>query len=182
MRNLFLRKSLLLAVVFMVIGCNKNSSTEVEKKENETNVLSNDVSLKLEFKLNANDQFKVYYSDEPNLDITGENVLSKYVFVDNSFQELTFNFPKGEKPYKIRIDLGNNPNASQITIKNISLNFGDKMIDGNDGQFLKYWFANQSLQWDNTNHFYNIVPFENNKTPMLISNEELNKAILELYQ
>lgn len=182
MKKIFFRKMLLLTSFFIVFGCGNNNNPDEKIIEAKSDLASNEISLTIEFKLNSNDKFNVYYSDEPNLDITGENVLSKYFFNNNEFQKLTFNFPKGEKPYKIRLDLGNNPNATQITIKDITLKYGDKSIDGNDGLFLKYWFANQSLQWDNTNYFYNIIPFENSKNPMLISNEELNNAILELYK
>lgn len=182
MEKIFFRKMLLLAAFLIILSCNSTDNSDEKNLDTKSDIASNEITLIIEFKLNSNDKFNVYYSDEPNLDITGENVLSKYVFTNNDFQKLTFNFPKGEKPYKIRLDLGNNPKATEITIKNITLKYGDKKIDGNDGLFLKYWFANQSLQWDNTNYFYNIVPFENSKNPMLISNEELNNSILELYK
>lgn len=183
MSKSFLSKIALIAV-FIITSCNDTKETSNQSnREVVSNSSNKEVTLILEFKNKVNDVFRVYYSDDPTLEITGENVLNKYVFTrGNDFQTVLFKFPRGEKPYKLRLDLGVNQSSTEITIKNISIKYGDNIINGDDGLFLNYWGANQSLQWDNTNYFYNIVPFENNKTPMLISNEELNKAILELYQ
>jgi hypothetical protein len=172
----------LIITSLFLLGCSeekKDSHSEDSNKKSATE----EVIMLLEFKNNINDVFKVYYSDDPNLEITGENVISKTVFNrGNDFQTIKFKFPIGEKPYKLRIDLGLNQKSENITIKNISLLYKDKIIDGDDGAFLNYWGQNQSLVWDNENYFYKIIPFEGNKTPILISNQELNNQLLEFYK
>lgn len=183
MSKFFFLKIAFLAV-FIFTGCdNTKEANNQSESEVVSNSLTKDVTLILEFKNKVNDIFRVYYSDDPSLEITGENVLNKHVFTNgNEFQKVEFKFPLGEKPYKLRLDLGVNQASTEITIKNISVKYGDKIIDGNDGLFLNYWGANQSLSWDATNYFYNVVPVDGMKSPMLISNPDLNNELLNLYK
>ncbi|MEZ4786916.1 MAG: hypothetical protein R2790_03330 [Flavobacterium haoranii] len=180
MSKFFLLK--IAVMVILITGCEKTKES-ISQSNNESNSVAKEVILTLEFKNKVNDIFKVYYSDDPTLEITGENVINKYVFTKgNDFQIVEFKFPIGEKPYKLRLDLGVNQSSTDITIKDITIKYDNKIIDGNDGLFLNYWGANQSLVWNNVDYFYSIVPYNGSKIPTLISNPDLDKELLNLFE
>lgn len=153
-----------------------------EKKENieQVEINKEPYSVTIEFKSNYNNVFRLFYSDSPDLEITGENLIEKYIFGSDDMQKVVFKLPQGEQAYKLRLDVGTNQKVDLLSIKNISISYNNKIIDGNDGLFMKYWNPNQSLIYDSSNFIYNVVPIDGVKSPMFMSNESLNNEILNI--
>ncbi|WP_438964937.1 hypothetical protein [Flavobacterium sp.] len=174
-----IKKLLLLSFSTFILACGKENPNKEEK--NNSTTLEN-VELLIEFNYNTPDKFIVYYSTDLNEEIDGSKMIEKKVFGGNYMQKLNFNFPNGDLPKVIRLDVGKNQKAENIIIKNISIKYNNKIINGDDGLFIANWDCNKSIIFDEENLKYNIVPFEGKKDPVLISNVNLTEELLKLYK
>ncbi|WP_309640590.1 hypothetical protein [Flavobacterium sp.] len=177
-----MKKLLLLSltlVVLLTVSCGSDKKNEPAAAENSTE--NNDqVALVLEFKTLVNDKFKIYYSKEPNVEIGGEHFIDKYIYGDDDMQKTVFKFPKGVFPYKIRLDVGMNQKVENITIKNISVTYKDKVLDGDEGEYKKFWSPNECLKFNETNFVYDLVPSNGLKSPVFMANVEFQKKLIAL--
>ncbi|WP_177730883.1 hypothetical protein [Flavobacterium inviolabile] len=164
----------LLTTLFLV-SCGSETKKESENAVSETK--SKQVELTVEFKSPVNDRFKVFYTVVPNVEITGEYMMTKYTYGSNDMQKIVFTFPVGALPYKLRLDVGENQSVDNITIKNISLDYKDIHIDGDNGEFMNQWSPNESLKYDDQNFVYNLIPVNGKKGPVFIANIELEKKL-----
>lgn len=153
-----------LVILLMLFSCN-------EKKN---------YKLIIELKTEHNNKFRVYYSKRPYQDIDGQNFIDKYVYSSTIMQKITYDFPEDIVPYKIRFDVGENQNIENIIIKNISVSYDNKVINGDDCMFMNYWSPNECLIFDNLNYYYKIVPSNGKKTPVFMSNIILEEKIKTL--
>jgi len=177
-------KTTFLSLLFLtLLNVSCGSKEEEQSSENATDKGSKNVQLILEFKTTVNDKFKIYYSKNPNTEIGGELFIDKYIYGDDDMQKATFNFPKGDLPYKIRLDVGTNQKVENITIKNISIAYGDKTLSGDEGEFMKFWSPNECIKFDDVNYLYTLVPSTNGiKTPVFMANIELQKKLRSLFK
>ena len=173
MKNRFLLTALL---TFFFYSCD---SSKKEVKSTETNSTSDDVTLTIEAKFLLNDKFQIYYTKEPNVELSGEFFFDKYVYGSDQMQKVTFKFPKGVIPYKIRLDLGENNEQKNMSIKNIFISYKDNLINGDDGEFMSSWTPNESLIYNNKQFLYDIVLINGLHDPLLISNVNIEKKLLK---
>lgn len=168
-------KSLFLLTTLFLVSCGsetkKNNESEVSEAKNDQ------VELTVEFKSPVNDRFKVFYTIVPNVEITGEHMMTKYTYGSDEMQKIVFTFPTGALPYKLRLDVGENQSVNNITIKNVSLDYKDIHIDGDNGEFMNQWSPNESLKFDDQNFVYNLIPVNGKKEPVFIANIELEKKL-----
>lgn len=172
---------LLIAIMTMLSSCNsdkKNNTNESHNNDKE----NKELELIVEFKSSVNDRFKVYYTVAPNVEITGEYILTNYTFGSDNVQKTIFKFPVGALPYKLRLDVGENQSVDKISIKNISIKYKDKYINGDNGNYMPYWSLNESIKYDENNFIYNILPVNGKKGPVLIANVDLEEELLKLYK
>jgi len=173
-------KTTFLSLLFLTL---LNVSCGSKEKEESSENTTKNVQLILEFKTSVNDKFKIYYSKNPNTEIGGELFIDKYIYGANDMQKVIFNFPKGDLPYKIRLDVGTNQKVETITIKNISIVYGDKTLSGDEGEFMKFWSPNECIKFDDVNYIYTLVPSTNGiKTPVFMANIELQKKLRGLFK
>jgi len=147
-----------------------------------TNDKNDHYKLIIEYETKVNDKIKVYYSTIPNADINGQNFIDKYTFAKNGIQKIIVDFPEDIVPFKIRLDICSNQNVSQLSIKNLSVSYGENIINGDDGEFINYWSPNESIQYNKNNFLYDIIvsPASGSKTPVFMSNINLEKEIKTL--
>lgn len=174
--NTFLKSSFIL-LSLIAISC--GSENKREKNQDNSEVQSKQVEMIVEFKSPANDKFNVFYTVAPNVEITGQYLMSKMTYGSTDFQKVIFKFPVGVVPYKIRLDVGVNQSVENLTIKNISLKYKDKVIDGDNGEFMKFWSPNTSLVYDEQNYIYKIVPVNGVKSPVFMANIDLEKKLMQ---
>lgn len=173
-------KTTFLSLLFLTL---LNFSCGSKEKEESSENTPKNVQLILEFKTSVNDKFKIYYSKNPNTEIGGELFIDKYIYGTNDMQKVIFNFPKGDLPYKIRLDVGTNQKVENITIKNISIVYGDKTLSGDEGEFMKFWSPNECIKFDDVNYIYTLIPSTNGiKTPVFMANIELQKKLRGLFK
>ena len=165
-------------VVFAVIVSCGSDKEEVQKKAKSPQDI---VQLIVEFKSLFNDKFEVYYTVEQGEMIKGDYRLESYVYGSNEMQKIVFDFPTGELPYKIRLDVGENQSVNQMTIKNISVKYKDKLIDGDYGKFMVYYNLYESIKYNKETFMYEFVSINGKKDPFLFSNEYMDTNLLDLY-
>lgn len=137
--------------------------------------------LIVEFKTSFNNKFRLYYSKRPYQDIDGQNYIDKYIYSSPSMQKIVFNFPEEVVPYKIRFDVGENQEIENIIIKNISIKYGENIIDGDDGVFMNYWSPNECLRFNDKKYYYEILKNKDSiKTPVFMSNIHMETEIKTL--
>jgi hypothetical protein len=173
MKNKILLSALL---TFTFLSCD---STKKDSASTETDSTTEEVTLTIEAKFLLNDKFQIYYTKEPNVELSGENFFDKYVYGSDQMQKVTFKFPKGVIPCKIRLDLGENNDQKNISIKNILINYKGNVINGDDGEFMTLWTPNESLVYNNSQFLYDIVLINGLHDPLLISNVNVEKKLLK---
>lgn len=173
MKNKIILTALL---TFSLFSCN---SSKKDEASTDTDSSSGEVTLTIEAKFLLNDKFQIYYTKEPNVELSGENFFDKYVYGNDQMQKVTFKFPKGVIPCKIRLDLGENNEQKNISIKNISISYNDNLINGDDGEFMTLWTPNESLVYNSNQFLYDIVLINGLHDPLLISNVNVEKKLLK---
>lgn len=174
MRNLNVFSVLL--PLIMLISCNSAQKDDATLEKQSS---PDQVTLTLETSFLQNDKFQIYYTKEPNVELSGEHVIDKYVYGNAQMQKIDFKFPKGVIPFKIRLDLGENMDQKNISVKNISIQFEDQVINGDDGQFMKSWTTNESLVYDTSKFIYNIELINGLHDPLFISSVDVEKKLLK---
>ncbi|MGV3461646.1 MAG: hypothetical protein ACO1N9_14450 [Flavobacterium sp.] len=174
-------KKLILAILTLIsiVSC-KDEKQPVEPSNDKSNT-SADCSVILEAKFSLNDKFQVYYTEDQSDELSGENVVDMYVYGSPDMQTITIPFPDGIIPYKIRFDLGENNSQSIMVIKNISIKYKDKVIDGDNGKFMNFWTPNEAIKYDASNFVYNLTQVNGLHDPLLVSNANLEDELLSLH-
>jgi len=178
-----MKKTAFLALALIALLISSCGSKEKDQSEENSSDNGNGkiAELIVEFKSTSNDKFKVYYSKDANSEIGGELFIDKYTYGSNEMQKVVFKFPEGEYPYKIRLDVGVNQKVENLTIKNITFKYGDKTIEGDEGEFMKYWSPNECIKFDEVNFVYNLVPSANGiKSPVFMANIDFQKKLRSL--
>lgn len=165
-------------VCVLFLSCNNVKKETLINKQN-----VNNVQLIVEFKSLVNDRFRVYYTINEKDEINGDYQLVNYTYGSDTMQSTIFTFPVGAFPYKIRLDLGENQKNEHLTVKNISIKYKNKILDGNYGKFMDYWSNNECLIFNNETFEYDIIPSANGKKgPLLISNPKLENELLTFFE
>lgn len=160
----------------MLLSCNSAQKDDAALEKESS---ADEVTLTLEAAFLQNDKFQIYYTKEPNVELNGEHFIDKYVYGKDQMQKIDFKFPKGVIPYKIRLDLGENMEQKNISVKNISINYKDQVINGDDGEFMKSWTTNGSLVYDPSKFIYNIELINGLHDPLFISSVDVEKKLLK---
>lgn len=166
----------LIIISLLFISCDSNKKEETSEETTKKDL----VELILEINSPLNDKFKIYYTKEANSEITGEHFIEKRFYGSSEMQKVVFQFPNGDMPHKIRLDVGVNQKAENITIKNISVAYKDKLINGNEGEFMKFWSTNECLKFNENDQNYTVIPANGQKTPIFIANVELEKELKKI--
>jgi hypothetical protein len=105
--------------------------------------------LDLKVKVNADDEFKVYYTEDNNMNFNEEKTIRIKVRKDTLYQNVTFNFPKNTKPTNIRIDLGFSKDQKLINFERMSFVFKDRNFEIAPSELLKYFSLNDNqIDWN----------------------------------
>jgi hypothetical protein len=175
-----MKKNLCISTIFLLL--NLLSTSCLNKGENSENQSYLQAELILEMIYPYPDKFLVYYTTDINAVIDGSTVIEKKVYGTNEMQKIVFKFPKGDFPRIIRLDVGKNQKAERIIIKNISIRYGEKNIDGDDGEFMKSWSPNNCLIYNEENFGYEIVPNEGKKEPVFMSNIKIQEELSAFFR
>lgn len=176
----YMSKQLLIyfLTIILFISCKDDKQTSPTTDLNDNK--SSAYILILEAKFSLNDKFQIYYTDEEGAELSGENVIDMFVYGNAEMQKIEIPFPEDVIPYKIRFDLGENNSQSVMSIKNISIKYKDKIVDGDNGKFQNYWTPNEALKYDAANFVYNLSLVNGVHDPLMISNSNLEDELADL--
>ncbi|WP_396160845.1 hypothetical protein [Flavobacterium sp.] len=136
--------------------------------------------LEIDYINPLNDKIKIYYTTIPGKEIDGSNFIDLYTYGNPKLQKLIIDFPEKITPYLIRLDISENQQLDHLIIKNISLKYGEKKINGDNGIFMNYWSPNESLVLKNNQYEIIISPVTKKKSPLFISNIHLTEKIKKI--
>lgn len=160
----------LLAFTFVVFtACQNPVSTE-----NQTT--KDNYSVEIEGLFQKNDKLEVYYLVEGK-DWNNDNSITKAIYASNKMQKIILDLPKGIEPKNFRVDLGVNPSQTNVTIKNISIKFKDKTLDGGNENFIEWFTPNEFVAWDMNYYGYKLSPVNSSYDPYLMGNDLLMDKI-----
>ena len=156
----------LIAFAFLVFGACQNSNN----RDNQTT--KDNYSIEIEGLFQKNDKLEVYYLIEGK-DWNNDNSITQVVYASNKMQKITLDLPKGIEPKNFRVDLGVNPSQTYITIKNISIKFKDRTLDGGNENFLEWFTPNEFVIWDMNYYGYKLSTVNGSYDPYLMGNDLL---------
>ncbi len=153
------------------------SSCKEEKKVKE----EHHFSVEIEGVFHKNDKLQVFYLIEGDV-WKDDHSVSQPVYASDDMQKITLNFPNKVVPENIRVDLGFNPTQSNVTIKNISIRYKSKVINGDFEKFTKYFYPNEFVAWDPEYFGYKLFSVNNKYDPFLMGNDELAIQLAKIIQ
>jgi hypothetical protein len=131
---------ILLIAVFFSCKDQKNEAPE------ETKSTTFDVTLNMVVK--QDDNFQLFFTDEtmPNFD-EKKSIWIPVKGSDKS-QDIVFQFPEGEIPTNLRVDLGNNSKQQPMKLNSFKLNYFDKSYELKDSLITKNFVIGDQLIYD----------------------------------
>ncbi len=169
-----MRNKLILIVTLISFGCKEilhNSGTDE---------INDFLTVIIEAKVEQDDIFEVYYSEQ--IGVPYDNNSKKSIFVSGSShkQQLVFRLPDRIYPLKLRVDLGNRSNESPIEIYSITLSTGAKKIAFSISEIADSFRANQFLSHESGTYVFKRTKVNGVYDPFLLS-RDLTQEIVEIF-
>ena len=178
-----LLSSLLISSFLTLSSCGdkkggRNDLSETEEVEKDS---TKGLVVTLEGVFTKNDHFQLFYSNDTNF--LEENSITIPVYGQCVVQDIAFELPEGKKPQNLRLDLGSNAEQQFISIKNISIEYRNKIIfNGENEKYLDYFpesstvvYNPQKLNFELKNNLEGIFD------PIMFSNDNLKKVLNKVY-
>ncbi|MCG2610370.1 hypothetical protein LZZ90_02470 [Flavobacterium sp. SM15] len=153
-----------LFILSLFSSCKNGENTEAEGKDN--------VSIVIETVFAKNDYLQIYYLVKGS-EWSDANSVSKPIYASNEMQTVDFELPKGIIPENLRIDLGTNPTQNNVTIKNITVKYKSHVVNGDFGNYSKYFAPNIFVTWDPEYVGHKLIKVDNQYDPFIIGNDLL---------
>lgn len=139
----------------------------------------NNFSVIIEGVFTKNDKIQVFYLLDGD-DWKDINSVSQPVYASNNMQKIVLNFPDKVVPENIRVDLGFNPTQANVTIKNISIKYKSKVINGDFEKYTKYFYPNEFVTWDPNYFGYKLNVINDKYDPFLMGNDDLAIKLVKI--
>lgn len=172
------KKSQIIRIVFLLIlttSCNFKKN-EFGAKDSQ---LDNDYALEIElqYKISNDDIFEVYYTNSDKENFSSKKILRNKVFGSKNYKKVSFQFPKGEFPNKIRLDLGENRKQNCVRIKNIKIKYREKEIIISRQLLPHFFVTNKYLEYNSSNGVFRSSIVNNGYDPFITSSALLRQKI-----
>jgi hypothetical protein len=171
-----IKKNLLFIFLFfssnLLLSCNGN---KLKKQQNQFKasidlIAYRNNSIQLFYLVNADDAY------------TGELNIRKNIKASKHLQNLVFELPFGVKPKNIRIDLGENENENDsLQIQNISFEYKNQILNGNNGLYKKWFHFNQNVVQGKNRLRFHLKKVNGVFDPQLNGNRKLNALLVKLF-
>ncbi|MBQ0148917.1 MAG: hypothetical protein KBS93_10860 [Flavobacteriaceae bacterium] len=177
-------KKILLSGLFIMSIFTITSCTEKDKNNVDTANVNEDLKDKLVVTVEGvfpkNDRLQLFYSKDAKFDekqslfgmVYGQTVLQKVVFV----------MPNNIKPQYLRLDLGENPNQTNVTIKDIQLEYNGLSVEHDPEKLREYFEDTYFTVYNPVTREYDLrVNDANVFDPILMGSEKLKRSLNSLY-
>ncbi|WP_338841661.1 hypothetical protein [Flavobacterium ginsenosidimutans] len=138
-------------------------------------------SVIIEGVFEKNDKLQVFYLISGDV-WKDDNSVSIPVYASKEMQKIVVDFPEKVVPENIRVDLGFNPTQTNVTIKNISVKYKSKIINGDLEKYTKYFYPNEFVTWDPSYFGYKLNVINDKYDPFLMGNDELAIQLVKITQ
>jgi hypothetical protein len=142
------------------------------QKEESATISKDNFTVTIEGVFGKNDKLQVFYLTKDS-EWNDENSVVMPVYASSEMQKIEVALPEKVSPINIRVDVGENKFQSNITIKNISVLYKAKTIDGNNGNFTDYFYPNEFISWDPEYYGYKLNSIGNAYDPFFMGNDLL---------
>lgn len=146
--------------------------TSCNQKEESATISKDNFTVTIEGVFGKNDKLQVFYLTKDS-EWNDENSVVMPVYAYSEMQKIVVALPEKVSPINIRVDVGENKFQSNITIKNISVLYKTKTIDGNNGNFMDYFYPNEFISWDPEYYGYKLNSIGNAYDPFFMGNDLL---------
>lgn len=167
------KKITFIAISFLfllITSCKKDGVSE--DNYNQADSEKDFYSVEMDVVFTKNDNIQVFYLLKGS-DWNDGNSISKPIYASNQMQKMVFDLPKNITPENFRIDFGFNSTQTNITIKNITIKYKNQIIDGDLGNFSKYFTSNPFISWDPDYFGYKLNKINDEYDPFMIGNDLL---------
>lgn len=165
--------ALIILVSLSFISCGNEKKTEEVVKEEK--VVENKYSVIIDAVYEKNDSLLFIY--EKNGAFLFDKVKGISVKGSPLAQQITFDFPVGEKVDNIGITMSFNKDQKNLVVKSITIKNGEKTIISPNDNYLTYFQAGDGFSWDPNTSMY-ILDHTKQYPPSFMGSEQL-KALLQ---
>lgn len=165
-----MKKIFFTAIILLTMNCKNENKTIVKRDKQENKIEVNSyLSVIVKAKIQENDKFQLYFSEEITGQYRPENIVEVEVKGENKFQNVTFNLPKYIYPIKMRIDLGVRKIETPVVIDEIIFSSGTNKKVFAGSELLEYFRPNKFIELDTVSQKYNRKSIDEVYDPFIIS-------------
>lgn len=168
-----MKKLLGLFCAFLLLSCNEK---ETFAEQNNDSVKADGNFVQIEAIYAKNDKLSVYCKGK-NQEYKADPTVSRMVYASNELQTIEIPLPKYADLENLRIDLSVNPSQTLVTIKNVTIHYDGKKIDGDYAEFTKYFGFNEYVSWDPLYFGYKFNNVNNTFYPAMFGNDALKQKL-----
>jgi hypothetical protein len=169
-----MKTKVILASLFLALSFNSCKEGETAQKSFKDNF-----SVIIDGIFTKNDKLQVYYLIKGKT-WNEDNSVLRPIYGSNDMQQVEIDLPKGVIPANIRVDLGSNSTQSYVTIKNISVKYKSKEINGDLDNFNRYFWQNEYVTWDPDYFGLKLSKINNAYDPYMMGNELLIAKLIKI--
>lgn len=167
-----------------VIVCLIFLSCKVETKKEIVKIEQNNFEIHIDAIVPIDDVFEIFYLNEDlskEVKFSEKQKIRKNIIGSKIIQRITFKLPEHAQFYQFRVDLGNNKNQKEITIKSITLSNMNNSILINTDLIKIFFLLNKFIDLNDFNGKMKFKHIKQKKDPYIIAKPILIKKIeLEL--
>lgn len=156
----------LFTILLLIFGSCQNAVNK------DSSSIKDNYSIEIEGLFQKNDKIEIYYLVEGK-DWNNDNSVSQAIYASNKMQKIVLDLPKDVNPKNFRIDLGVNPSQGYVTIKNISIKYKDKILDGSNENFIDWFTPNEFVSWDMNYYGFKLSSVNGSYDPYLMGTDLL---------
>lgn len=171
---------MILALATALIACENNTKEKEAKKEftSKTEKVKKELLVKMNFKTNKEDVFKVMINNIVIDEFQNKNILIfETVSPTSNFDQITARFDSNNISNQILINIGNNE-VKKLEIKSIMVSYGNKRIDIKTPEDMdKYLTFNKFIDRDSTSTILKTKTVDGRHNPLINLKRNLINAL-----
>ncbi|UUC46281.1 hypothetical protein [Flavobacterium cerinum] len=157
-------------VVSSIIACGGDKSKKAAK-EAAIKETVNKYAMEMDAVYEKDDSLVVFYQKDNHYQY--DRPISLKIKGSPVMQRLILNLPEGEPVENIKISVSNSKDQQFLTVKNITIKNGDKVVvDGDNGKHTDFFVTDEGFSWDPEKSRY-ILHHDKKYPPNFVGNDNL---------
>jgi hypothetical protein len=173
-----------LFLIIAFLGCKeekKTSENPVENEINEKNESDSFFTLKINAKIEKDDNLILFYLEEDQDNISKKNSIELPVVGKDNFQNLTFKVNRDVLPTRLILKFGNEEKSQTIVMNEVKISYHENDISISKENFFSFFNPNKFIEYDKTTYTAIATEKDGVFNPFFVSRKTLeDKIYLEL--